>query len=291
MSGQSLKPLLLAALLVLATAANAADIERITWLSADPPPSAESKLGIGLAARMLAFMKLQWPEVQHQILQANAKRSWQLLAQGEPACHASALRTPEREKLAYFSNTQIFPPLQLIVRRDKLDLLPRNAAGEVDLARLLADPRLRGALVDGRSYGLFIDQLLAGRGLPKVVDLYAAADYGSKILPMLSVGRGDYTIEQDMALAVGRERNPQLQELLSLPIQGASEPLQAGVACPRNAWGLAAIREIDKRLGTPAGVAMLRESFERWLTPEVRQNYGVRIEAFYKTRAKPSVIP
>ena len=77
---------------------------------------------------------------------------------------------------------------------------------------------------------------------------------------------------------------------MSLPIQGASEPMQAGVACPRNAWGLAAIQEIDKRLGTPAGAAMLRESFERWLTPEVRQHYGTRIDAFYRERAKPSVV-
>ena len=290
MRGHALKPLLLAGLLLLAKAVGAAEIERITWLSADPPASVDSKAGTGLATRMVAFMKLHWPEVQHQIVPANAKRSWQMLAQGEPVCHASALRTPEREKLAYFSNTQLSPPLQLIARRDKLALLPRNAAGEVDLARLLADPRLRGALVDGRSYGLFIDQLLTGQGTPKAVDLYAAADYGSKILPMLSVGRGDYTIEQDMALSVGRERNPQLNELLSLPIQGASELIQAGVACPRNAWGLAAIRGIDKVLGTPAGVAMLRESFERWLTPEIRQHYGARIDAFYKERTKPSVI-
>jgi uncharacterized protein (TIGR02285 family) len=290
MRGRPLKPLLPALLLLLAESAFAVDIERIIWLSADPPPAADSAVGTGLTAKMVTFMQVQWPEVQHQVVSANAKRSWQMMAQGEPVCRASALRTPEREKLAYFTNTQLSPPLQLIARRDKLSMLPRNAAGEVDLARLLADPRLRGALVDGRSYGLFIDQLLAASPTRKTVDLYAASDYGSKILPMLSVGRGDYTIEQDMALSVGRERNPQLQALLSLPIQGASEPIQAGVACPRNAWGLAVIREIDKRLATPAGVAMLRESFERWLTPEVRQHYGTRIDAFYKERARPSVI-
>ena len=291
MRRHTLKPLRFAGLLLLAGAAGAADIERITWLSADPPASVDSKDGTGLASKMVAFMKLQWPEVQHEIVQANAKRSWQMLALGEPVCHASALRTPERETLAYFSNTQLSPPLQLIARRDKLALLPRNAAGEVDLARLLADLRLRGALVDGRSYGLFIDQVLAGKPARKTVDLYAAADYGSKILPMLSIGRGDYTIEQDMALSVVSERNPQVNKLLmSLPIQGASEPLQAGVACPRNAWGLAVIREIDKRLATAAGVAMLRQSAERWLTPEMRKHYGPRIDAFYKERAKPSVI-
>ena len=290
MRGRVLKPLLFALSLLLTGAAGAADIEGITWLSADPLPSADSRVGTGLATKMVAFMKVQWPDVQHQILRANAKRSWQMLAQGEQACHASALRTPEREKLAYFSNTQMSPPLQLIARRDKLALLPRNAASEVDLARLLADPQLRGVLVDGRSYGLFIDKLLGGLPTRKTVDFYAASDYGSKIMPMLSAGRGDYTIEQDMALSVGRELNPQMNELISLPIQGASEPIQVGVACPRNAWGLVAIRGIDKVLGTPAGAAMLRESFERWLTPEVRQHYGARIDAFYKERAKPSVI-
>ena len=295
MPGYPLKPLFIAMLLLMVEATCAADaeavrIEHMSWLSADPPPEVDSKVGGGLAAKMVSFMKVQWPEVTHQIVQANAKRSWQMLAQGEQACHASSLRTPERERLAYFSNTQMSPPLQLIARRDKLAMLPRNAAGEVDLARLLTDERLRGALVDGRSYGLVIDKLLAEQPMRKTLVFYPASDYGSKILPMLSIDRGDYTIEQDMALSVGRERNPQMDELLSLPIQGASALLQAGVACPRNAWGLAAIREIDKRLGTSAGAAMLRESFERWLTPEVRQHYGARIDAFYKERAKPSVI-
>jgi uncharacterized protein (TIGR02285 family) len=286
----ALKPLSFALLMLLTATAGAGDIERITWLSADPPPALESKGATGLAARMVAFMTLQWPEVQHQILPANAKRSWQLLAQGEPVCHASALRTPEREKLAYFSNTQLSPPLLLIVRRDKLAMLPLDAAGEVELARLLADTRLRGALVDGRSYGPFVEQLLGKQPAQKTVALYAASDYGSKILPMLGMDRADYTIEQDIALSVLRQRHPQLDELRSLPIRGASELLQIGVACPRNAWGLATIREIDKRLGTPTGVAMLRDSFERWITPEVRQHYGTRIDAFYKERAKPSVI-
>lgn len=157
---------------------------------------------------MVCFMKRQWPEVQHQLLQANAKRSGQMLAQSEPVCHASALSTPAREKMAYFTNTQRSPPLQLIARRDKLAPLPRNAAGEVDLARLLADSRRRGALVDGRSDGLFIDPLLVGQPARQTVDLYAASDYGSKILPMFSVGRGDDTIEPDMALSVGRDTGP-----------------------------------------------------------------------------------
>ncbi|MBT9494119.1 MAG: TIGR02285 family protein [Paucibacter sp.] len=274
----------------LAGAAEPARVTHISWLSADPPPTADGKSNAGLTGKLVSFMTQQWPEVKHEILQANAKRSWQLIAQGEPVCHGSALRTPEREKLAYFSPTLMGPPLQLIARRDKLAALPLNSAGEVDLARLLADARLQGALVGGRSYGQYIDKALSPLSAYQTLAFYSASDYGSKILPMLLAGRADYTIEQDMALSVGRENNPQMMALVSLPIQGASELIAAGVACPRNAWGLAAIREIDKRLGTPAGAAMLRESFERWLTPELRQRYGAQLDAFYKERARPAVI-
>lgn len=265
-------------------------VEHIIWLSADPPSAKDSASNTGLTAQLVHFMTRQWPEVRHTIVQANARRAWQMLAQGEPACQASSVRTPEREKLAYFTNTLLGPPLQLIARRDKLDALPRNAAGEVDVERLLADPRLRGALVDGRSYGGPIDKLLARRPPNPALTLYAASDFGSKLLPMLAIDRADYSIEYDIALSQEREHNPQMSRLISLPIEGASEPMQVGVACPRNAWGLAAIRGIDKALGTPAGAAMLRQAGDRWLTPESRQHYGARMDAFYKERAKPSLI-
>ena len=91
---------------------------------------------------------------------------------------------------------------------------------------------------------------------------------------MLRIGRADYTIGYDIALNQDPAGNPHLGQLVSQAIAGASEPTHAGVACPRNAWGRAAIQGIDKVLGTPAGAAMLKEVAERWLTPEARQHYG-----------------
>ncbi|MET0519546.1 MAG: TIGR02285 family protein [Burkholderiaceae bacterium] len=283
----------LAALLPAAasTPARAQPVEQITWLSADPPPALDSKNPSALATPMQAFMLAHLPQVRQTVVQANAKRSWQLLAKGEQVCHVSAVRTPEREQLAYFTNTQVGAPLQLIVRRERQAQLPRNAAGEVDLPRLLADARLRGALVDGRSYGPRLDRLLAQRPAGAALSLYAAADFGSQIMPMLGADRADYTIDYDISLSVLREREPAQGALLvALPIQGADELMRAGVACPRTPWGLAAITAIDQALGTPEGAAMLRATGERWLTPELRQRYAARIEQFYRERARPSQI-
>jgi len=291
-------PTLLALLLTAASLHAGAEtvprVDTITWLSGEPSPAADSissRSNAALSDRLVPYMLAHWPQVRHQIVQANPRRAWQMLSNGEQVCQSSSVRTAEREKLAYFTNTLMGPPLQLIVRRDRLATLPRNAAGEVELARLLADERLRGALVDGRSYGGFIDGLLDRRPAGgKSLALYASADFGSKILPMLGMGRADYTIGYDVALSQARVVDARLGDLLTQPIAGASEPMLAGVACPRTPWGLAAIRGIDKVLGTPAGAAMLRESAERWLTPEARQLYSARMDAFYKERAKPSLI-
>ncbi len=109
---------------------------------------------------------------------------------------------------------------------------------------------------------------------------------------MLGRDRADYTIGYDVSLSRPAPDGGPLPSvgLMSVPIAGASASVRAGVACPRNAWGLAAIQHIDKLLATPAGVAMLREETERWLTPETRQRYGARLDEFYRERARPSVI-
>ncbi len=265
-----------------------AQLDSITWLSGEAvEPGVKS-----FAQTLVDFLQARWPELKQTIVHANARRAWQMVGNGEHACQISSLHTPEREKQAFFTDTLIGPPQQLIVRRDKAALLPRNAAGEVELARLVADDRLRGALVDGRSYGDLIDVQLGK--LPRSANLirYTASDFGSRMLPMLDKDRADYTFGYDVSLTHAPSGGGPLPSttLLSVPIAGASAPLRAGVVCPRNAWGLAAIQHIDKLLGTPAGAAMLREEAERWLTPETRQRYAPRLDEFYRERAKPSLI-
>lgn len=280
--------LLILVLAALAPCAQAQPVTRITWVTADSsPPGRNSTESHGMTGRLVDFLRPRWPQVQHEILIANAKRGWQMIEAGQQVCRANTVRTPEREKQAYFTDMQLTPPVQLIVRRDRLALLPRNAAGEVLLPRLLADPRLRGALVDGRSYGTAVDTQLSDLAQHKQVTLYSPKDFGGRLLQMLVLDRADYAIDFDMALVM-LDSAEALKTLQSLPIQGASEPVMGAVACPRTPWGLAAIRGIDRILGSPAGAAMLRDSFQRWLTPEARAHYGAQMDAFYRERAQPT---
>ncbi|WP_077037839.1 TIGR02285 family protein [Pelomonas sp. KK5] len=263
----------------------------ITWLTADT--GRDGRPNAGLADRILAYMRLHWPQVEHRLEVANAKRSWQLINGGEHVCHVAWLRLPEREKMAYFTATQMVPPIQLIVRADRGARLPLGPGGAVDLARLLADRGMRGVLIDGRSYGATIDRLITQRAINPEVATVSTGDFGSQLLPLLLADRADYTLEFDVMMRMiqdTQQRQRMARELRSLPIQGADSLLPVGAACPRNAWGLAAIQGIDRVLGTPAGSAMLREGFEQWTAPAILAHYRSQLDAFYKVRAQPSQI-
>lgn len=264
------------------------ELPQIIWLmpefSLSQPAGQPRK---GMAEPMAEFLRRHWPEpARHQVQVANVKRSWKMIGDGEPACHLVSLRTAEREQLAYFANTHLVPPAQLIVRRSRQAELPLNALGEVELPRLLAAGRLRGALIDGRSYGPLLDGLLGSQPAGPTLARYAPSDFGGRLLHMLVLGRADYTIDFDFTLAMQRSEAPQLEALVSVPIAGGSAPLLSGVACPRNEWGRRTAERVAQLFASPEGVATLKRNFERWMTPEARQHYGERIEAFYAERLR-----
>ena len=63
--------------------------------------------------------------------------------------------------------------------------------------------------------------------------------------------------------------------------------LVLGIACPRTPWGQAAVRAIDRVLGTPAGAEFLRQTGRSWLDAESAERYKVQFDEFYQRRARP----
>ena len=204
------------------------------------------------------------------------------------ACHAGAARTPERERLAYFTNTWLVPPPQLIVRQDRHAALPLDAQGAVDLEALLGDVSLRGVVPQGRSYGPALDAMLGARPGGAQLQHVFGGDYGSSLLPMLLQDRADYTLDYPNTLVALASRPAGDTPLAALPVHGASDPVVSGVACPRTPWGRAAIRLIDTALGTPEGAALLRDTLSISLPPDTQRAYGDAWDGFFKQRARPT---
>ena len=285
-------------------------LDKIVWLMpeldtvAPPSPGAASvPVRRGLAQPLSDYLAAKWGSpAKHEVLIANVKRSWRMVEDGEPACHLGVLRTPEREAVAYFFDTHLIPPHQLMVRRSALARLPRFTDGDADLEKIWAEKQLRGAIVAGRSYGRALDALLATRPVG-VIDEYTTSDFGGNMLSMIAIGRADYTIEFDFVLANQQELRATVAagnaggasgnakvstaDLVSVPIEGFSSPVISGIACPRNAWGKRTIEQVERVLSTPQARQFMRDEFISHLSPEAQARYGSRIDAFY-FYAKPA---
>ncbi|MBV8605483.1 MAG: hypothetical protein JO224_12415 [Pelomonas sp.] len=254
-------------------------VSRITWISGAP----SERPGLALerepfSLRLAAFIETRWPGVDHGVVTANALRAVKTLTEGEQACVLAFAHTPERERLAYFRDALLVAPPVVVVRRDKLAALPRDAAGEVDLARLFADRALRGAVVSDRSYGSFVDGQVRAAPGSGGLSTYAANDFGSSIPAMVALGRLDYSVVLEIDVELGR-RSTGPGALVGVPILGANTPGYAGVACPRTPWGQAVIRRVDTILSSPEGAALLRRETGYQMTPAARQRFAAQFDA------------
>lgn len=265
--------------------------DKMSWLMPDVPPASmpvDGKPTTGIADQIVLYISARWPEAEHQFIYANPKRTWLMIERGEQACVVAALRNAERDKLSYFVNTNLVPPLQLVVQEATLPRLPLNAHGEADLQKLLADPAMRGIIVERRSYGAAVDDLLAKRPANSRLETTSVGDYGRNVLKLVLRGRADYTLDYDYALLYASRSEPEIARLQTVPIAQNSKPMLGGIACPRNAWGKAAVKRIDQIVGTPEGAAAMIKAQSSWHTPASLQRYAAQINEFQRQRAKPT---
>ena len=265
--------------------------DTIMWLLPDFAPAAlpvDGKPSYGIVDQMVLYLSANWVKSEHTFMFANAKRIWTMLGSDIKACHAGALVTKERRKIAYFTLTNLAPPLQLVIREDKFGTLKLNAEGEVNLKQLFANQSLRGILVEQRSFGEAIDGAIRSRAAASGLAVIAPNNYGGNILKLLSMGQGDYTIEYDFAVGYQLSQNRALANLRTVPIEGSSALMPVGIACPRTAWGRATIEHIDQIVGTRAGAEAMYKAAAAWSTPAARAHYGKEIDRFTESRMHPA---
>jgi len=283
------RPALALCAALLASGAQARD--KMSWLMPDVPPASmpvDGKPTTGIADQIVLYISAHWPDAEHRFIYANPKRTWLMIERGEQACVVAALRNAERDKLAYFVNTNLVPPLQLVAQESTLPRLPLNAHGEADLQKLLADPVLRGIVVERRSYGAAVDDLLARRPANSRLETTSVGDYGRNVLKLVVHGRVDYTLDYDYALQYASKSEPEVGALRTVPIAQNNKPMLGGIACPRNAWGMATVKRIDQIVGTPEGAAAMIKAQNSWHTPASQQRYAAQISEFQRQRAKPT---
>ena len=159
----------------LGTPAAAQDRQTVVWAFQEAPPTfltTGSDIGAGYGDRTYRYFLDRMPEFQHRQENLPIARVWEAIAQGDGVCYGFARKTPEREKYAVFSR-QVYwlQSHRLIIRKSDLPRFDRFIAGKaVELSALVAEPRLSGGVLIGRTYGAAIDDIIAKHRAKDVIE-------------------------------------------------------------------------------------------------------------------------
>lgn len=252
----------------LAPAAPALAKEPLYWLKADFPPfqvSQPSSMGPGINDLYLARVIESMPEFEHFSVDANFARMFAMMASEDGYCMDSALKTPEREKMALFSHRfGIVRGQVLITSGLKLDKLQpyRDKAGRIDLDLLVRAPDLTAGRATGRAYGPKVDAALAAlAGSGHLVD----SGQTPGLFKMLESGRVDYVFGYETEIRYYTYMFDLKESFTAIPVAGLPAYLDTYFACsdkPRGRRAMVRINQFIDQAGLPNPFVVLQG---KWL--------------------------
>jgi len=260
----------LAILLGLTTAATASAADEVLWMVPEFPPAfipGPFRAGEGYGDRQLDFLIAHLPQFGHARISAPGNRLWHEVGRRDGVCTLTVARLPDREKIAVFSARSFRGSAnQVIVRTDRLeDFRPYlDKSGAIELARLAADDRLRGAYTDTTSYGPDIDSFIrdAGRKTP-----LQPVQHLRMPLSLLDKRRVDFVFGYYMEMNYHRQLDRLGDNFTALPTIPQSTPLGGHVACSKGPLGREVISAIDALLASEDTMLAYIEPLRDWYSP------------------------
>ena len=257
--------LLAAPLLLCYTLAQARDT--IIWANLDFPPwmiLQGDRQGQGVWDLLLGELKTQLPDYDHQMVEMNNMRYEQLAMAGKNVCKVYYFKTPERERVLYFSRpATVFLSNHIVMRRDKAALLGYPA--RLSLLQLMQDPRFDGSFIEGRSYGNQNDNII--RRFKDRAYLHSNVTSNQNLFEFLYLGRTDYILEFPAVQAFFEHTLSIQPEFVNIAIEEAAPYNITYVTCVRNAWGLRVIGRVNQTLRRITATPDYRAAMLRWYRP------------------------
>lgn len=243
-------------------------------------PATPTELGNGVADRTMVELIQRLGDYHHKFQLMNTQRLWESFENGENLCYAAAFKTPEREKVAYFSPAMVIPPIALVIRKSDRQRIV-GASPDMALTELIRNPALKGQLETVRSYGPTVDKILAGAPTPIPRELVSTP---GALVRLVELGRLDYTLDYPMVALQYLASSAKTQTLEAIALTEAQEWPVNYIACTRNAWGQTAIRAIDVAIRKAAKSQNYRDALMRWLPTDYANRHRAHLNAYFDQR-------
>ncbi len=263
--------------------------DTITWMEAVMPPyfiQEGQHTGKGYGDEITKIIQQNLPDYEHEVVVTNITRHIYKFKQNEQVCSVGLYKTPEREKIMYFSLPSFLtlPPV-IIIKKDRHAAFGNRSS--VPLEAILNNNILMIGLVKDRSYGTTLDGILNRHKDQKNVVKFTGQELSLNLFKMLLIDRLDGLIGLPEEALYQAEQMGIRDQLMTLTIeenQNNYNGWMSAVGCTKNEWGKKIVTNINKVLLEQRPTEQYRAAYERWLDPNSIQNYRkVYSEVFLKT--------
>ncbi|MBG0791632.1 MAG: hypothetical protein H0S80_14165 [Desulfovibrionaceae bacterium] len=276
---------LMFAAVVLWPVAGHADGGLIHWGVTDDPPFhivSGPDVDTGYSDMSRRFFAKRLTEYDHRKVRLTLARLMENARHGENYCYCNLLRTPERDKLFYFSDiTAIAPGARLYVRQGS-PILDLARDGEIGLEALLRSGRYVGVAEIDRFFGPNVQELF--RTYNSSMLRLVTADVEQKCR-MVHSRRVDFFIEYPFVLGHYVKIAGKKQGLVPIRIAEHDPYVFSHVACTKTDFGKRVIKRINEELRVAKGTDAYRFLFDmpaRDLGEVSRREYAKLYDKFMK---------
>lgn len=235
----------------------------------------------GLVYETLRLITEKLPQYQHGFQLGNVPRAFKDIEEGKPVCFGAALATAERDRIGYFAEMMVLPPVHLIVRSDLVETLRPQAP--LSLRRTIDDPQLRGVVTKGRLYGPALQALLHDRP-PSNLQLIHVPNLGTNLSVMVAYGRADYTLEYPLPSLLHAAGPSQLS---ALALEETGPYAISGIYCAKTPWGRQLTerfrQQVRKQAQQPQAMLAI---YQRWLPAKQLPEFQPHIATFIQRLAE-----
>ena len=256
---------------------------QVDWQSSHRPPASIwqgsfTQQGFADATRDIVTAML--PHYQHKTSMHSLATITNNMKLGKPVCHPLLFDTKIRREFAYFSIPSAITPSMRVVTTEK-NAKKLKLDQKLSLESLLKNTSVSFALIRGRSYGKYLDDIIANHA-----DGYAHVKIevtdNTTLFKLLAKGRVDYV------LAFPFELNYYLSyaqiddtKFVNFSINGLEEYAIGSIACSKTPLGKSVVLDVNNVLRKQREKQAYIDAMTKWWPEEAKSE---RFKQFYQNK-------